>query len=192
MKFSYLSAALASLCLLAASAQAQDAYGSAYNLHEGFYINANVGTGLGAAKQKDGSMKTGMTGPIGASGFVGYMFTPYVGLEAGVTSVAESLGSMVAYGATVVGHLPISQRLSLFAKAGGGAVRTHFDGLDLLFVNIPAQTTTQGAALVGAGMDYSFSRHISASLQYNGAIVTNEATSGMNGLLSLGLTWHFS
>ena len=192
MKLSHLSAALASLCLLAASAQAQDAYGSAYNLHKGFYVNANAGTGLGATKQKDGSIKTEFADSIGASGFVGYMFTPNIGLEAGVTGFAVPMGSMLTYGATVVGNLPIGQRLSLFAKVGGGAVRTHFDGLDLFIVDIPGQTITQGAALVGAGMDYSLSRHISANLQYNGAMITNESTSGINGLLSLGLTWHFS
>lgn len=161
------------------------------NLHQGFYLSGNLGSAFGAVVDDDGSTSAGFDG-IGGSGYLGYMFNPYLGLEAGANGFAIPFSSVLIYGATVVGNLPIGSRFSVFAKAGGGAARFHLDSIDLGFLTIPASSVTQGAVLVGTGVGFALTKHLSATAQYNGAIVKNDASDGIVGLLSLGLEWHFS
>lgn len=202
MKLSYLSAASASLCLLAASAQAQDAYGSMDNIHQGFYLNGNIGFQAGStshigAEPDDVQLTWGSNG-LGGGGYAGYMFTSHVGLEAGGYSFSNSNlllpGSItqIVYGVTVVGNLPLGQRFSVFGKAGAGAIYTHASSITIGSLSLPEISHTYGAALLGAGLSYSFSKHLSTNIQFNSAIPMQMELQGVIGFPSIGLTWHFS
>jgi OmpA-OmpF porin, OOP family len=113
------SAALFALCLAGAPALAQDWY---VGLGVGYLKTGNacpVGSAPGAAcDDKDTSWKI----------FGGYQFNSYFGYELGLVNMEERSASLPGVGpvtarlrvfeATLVGTVPVGQRLALYAKAG--------------------------------------------------------------------------
>lgn len=140
---------------VAGTAQAQDTIGG--------YIGASVG-------QTDPSVSD-LDSSTGYRVFGGYMFSPNYGVEVGYTDAGEFDGkgafagtSVEATGAYVaaVGSMPLSDRVSLFGKAGF----FHYE-FDALVNGNTVQSDDGTELMLGIGVNYAVTPSVAVGAEYN-------------------------
>lgn len=151
-----------------------------------WYLSGNLGAGLGAGVDKSSGQISGGIWGIGGNVFFGRQFNKNFAVEAGGTIAGSTFATFYIPSLDIKGIIPLSPSFSLFGKLGGAVVITDFCLLGT------CDTTTQVAPFVGAGINLNLSKNLSTSLEYNGFVVANKAADGLMGLLTLGLTLHFS
>jgi len=152
--------------------------GTAWNRHTGAYADISVGTNayyLGFITSEGSINGTGILG-AGWGAAAGYNFTHFLGLEGGLiqnyVDINNSTHLNTPY-ATTRWTLPLGERFSLIGKLG------------FMYPNIPHEG---GIVLPfsGIGASYAMTRHLDATLQYQGAVYGIAGA----GLLGAGITYH--
>lgn len=160
------------------------------NDYTGAYLSAGLGGFGGAGYTYDDNNKRSFDGGfagLGATLIGGYRFNRYLAVEADVMPLIDIGGKGAIVGGMVKGMVPVGQRATLFAKAGGGALILKPDP----FMGVAFPTTTIGGPMVGAGASYALTQHVDANIQYNGLIITGKDPAIL-GNATAGLTLHFS
>lgn len=170
--------------LVLASVIAHSAYASEqrWNYHEGWYVNANVGTNFyyTAVVSSDyhGSSK-GING-YGWNANGGYSFNHYVAAEAGLLQSylisADSTNHFIVSAPYAAAKFtaPLGKQFALFGKVGGMYAFNNHDGIALPFI--------------GVGASYAVSPKVDIDATYQGAVYGIIGA----GLLSGGVTYHFN
>jgi opacity protein-like surface antigen len=164
-----------------------------WNAHHGFYVEANGGTNLyflGFISDAGSASSSGFEGS-GWGAAVGYNFLPKVALEGGfIQNYAQySEDGNTAWGHTNLPYItarftmPLGDRFAFLAKTGLMAISVDAESSDA-----NASTPTIVLPFIGLGASYALTSKLDITAQYQGAVygVVNA------GLLSAGLTYHFS
>jgi hypothetical protein len=160
-----------------------------YNRHVGAYLEGNFGSGLGGLRYQTGVGISGFRG-YGGSAAAGYQFNPYVGLEADFTGISAPNSSTVfMYGVTLRGILPIGDRVSLYAKLGGGPITLRV--CDFVFNTGICVSQTEWGGLAGAGLTLALTKNLDLAVDYTGGFGTGYGIDGIYGVLGGGLLYHF-
>jgi hypothetical protein len=160
-----------------------------YNQHVGAYFGGDLGAGLGASKDQSGDTQGGFEG-FGGTATVGYQLNPNFGIEGDFTGISAPFSStFYIYGAMLRALLPLGDRVSLYAKAGGGAITVRV--CDFLFNTGQCVSETQGAVLVGGGLTVALSPNFDLAMDYTGGINNNNGMDGLYGVLGAGFLYHF-
>lgn len=148
-----------------------------YNLHHGFYISPRI------------------LPPVAGGFDIGYLFTPYVGLDAGVDSLwgwaIFSIETVTMYHLGVKGILPLGSRFEFFGKLGLGLI--HGREQDN-FLGFQSDTSSESlGASIGGGMGYSFTPKWVGTLEANGMIYPKSAVlrGGIAVVPMIGFTHYF-
>jgi len=170
-------------------ALAQPVVSQAYNDHQGVYLSGNLGLGVGADRNDDTGHIDGGAYGFGANAFLGYQLNRYVAVELGATGVLGLLNTYTL-DADVKGIVPLGDRFSLFGKAGGGLLTAQ-----VCFLG-SCDNHTEPGVFVGGGLGYAFTSHLTGTVGYDGVIPlakhNDNNFTGIYGLISVGLTYHFS
>lgn len=149
-------------------AHAEESHHSELATHSGVYFEPKVIITLGDTVTHGGNELEGDTG-YGLGFDLGYSFNEYFALELdGTYSVADVTEGVVtdqadfySYGLNAVGTYPLSHHFILVGKVGYGA--EHED------LGEHGITGTEHGATWAVGVEYSFSKHVEVSLEYEGA-----------------------
>ena len=152
------------LFLIAAAALAVAGPSSAAPFEPGVYLGATAGRASVSSKYADNSSD------ISIGGAIGYQYTPNFGFDVYTRSLNfdpfRGLFSEAGYypertyGIAVQGTVPISERFSLFGRAGVGRTSMHATRS-----NMPDRDETD--PMVGAGVSYAFNRHWSIGADFS-------------------------
>jgi len=138
---------------------------------------------------------------LGIGAFAGYQLWEHIGFEAAYLDLGEAvavypesgvnqtyIGSMSGIELSVLGRLPVSENIDLFAKAG----TFRWDGENKGPVN--RKTDSDWAPIAGLGVEYKLSASWVARLEYQYIdSLGSDYIGGSNGhLTSLGLSYRFT
>lgn len=167
--------------------------------HTGFYLGGAGGVSRFSLGDAGGPVTTKDTSGIGFKVYGGWRFTENLGLEGGFAHLGKfservRLGAgeveqrgraQVVYGA-VTGRLPLSNAFALNARAGVAFGRV--SGTSVLSAAANPVGRKRGAML-GVGAEYSLSRNLAITADYDHFGKLSRSTKG--GLLTLGLRASF-
>lgn len=162
--------------------------GGAYNEHRGPYIAGNLGTIFYAGHDSNGHATSDFSG-VSANGTLGYQLNSNIGLEAGLTSMADIVTDSYIYDAAIKGIIPLDNRFSLFGKIGAAGV--HVNVCDLFDSSDCHSVLNRSGLFVGAGASVALNHYVDLALEYNGVIVEVNKKSLLMGGLGLGGVFHF-
>lgn len=173
-----------------------------------FYVAAELGAGSYGSRVTSRYTNTEFAKPPVLTLSGGYHFNEYLGLEAGLSSFAQSTintsGSisaketLKAYSvkAAVVGSLPLGQRFDLFAKLG--LANTKVDYTYSGSAGSGSSNASKTNALVGLGGQFNINKHFSIRAQYedlgkvNFPTATPIVTDGLHvSVFSVGCVYNF-
>lgn len=170
------------------------------SIDNGEIANSIIGGGLTGMEDEDSDR--------GYKFFVGYQFNHHIALEAGYADLGDfgvrvardpDVGTLTGdtsykgYNLDLVGTLPMTQRLSAFARVGAFRYETeeNFVGTDSLAASLSRDDKDTGYKF-GAGLEYSFTERLSARIEAERYRI--EDMLGDNGsvnLYSVGLVYRF-
>lgn len=150
--------------IIAAAALAVAGPAIAAPFEPGVYVGATAGRASVASKYADNSSD------ISLGGSIGYQYTPNFGFDVYTRSLSfdpfRGLFTEAGYypertyGIAVQGTVPLSERFSLYGRAGVGRTSMHATRSDL-----PDRDETD--PMVGVGVSYAFNRHWSIGADFS-------------------------
>lgn len=192
---------LASYCYTANAGQPDVA--NMPNEHQGFYLTGDLGAILTdqlISNDPDNPEGVRLNG-FGLGGAAGYMFNPYIGLEANIygsvadTSLRTNNLTLFWYGGALKLNWPIADHFAFFVKGGVGGLYTSYD-LTIFDIKAGSITMNTVGGIVGGGIGYSINQNSEVTLETNGIIIAPKDENGVRScsyisLLGVAYTYHF-
>jgi len=193
----------AAASLAAASALAQDVKTTQFKT--GFYVYGSIGYSMASGQATEippGATLTDDTDSYAGKVLVGYRFNKYFGIEGGYVDVAKLSATASAPGGGTISAtaklqggqlaaivwLPATDKLSLFGKLGGAAIRTKYEETGSADVK-----STDIQTFFGLGLQYEFTKDLFGRAEYERySQYGNYATGDISAnVYSLGLGYKF-